>query len=362
MRWLAAIARRPAGDPRAAALAGALCLAAATVLNAVLTHQVGLSGDEPYYSRIAAHPAGPHNFPYAFRIGLPYLVHVLPFSQAFSWELLALLATGAAGGALFALLREFDVDWELALGLAIAFVLSPPLLVVLLRNGREVDAAAILVITLGTLFIVRRQRLALMVTLLVAATIHESCLFLIPLAYAVWARRLVDPEALRDLALAATLPVLVYVYLRTSIVAVGEQYQPGYNGAFLTERIDVLKDALGGGGWKGEVRRIALVYGPLWLAAPFALRRLGFARRGLVLIALSAASMTFALDWGRMVFFSAPVIYVAAAYVVRERRRLALAAVVGLLLVDAGYAVYMQVHGVKHGLDSTAPPARGPVV
>lgn len=358
MRWMA---KRPPGDVTVTVVAGVLCLAVAAALNALMTHQVGVSGDEPYYSRIAEHPGGPHNFPYAFRIGVPYLVHVLPFSQAFSWELLALLATGAAGGALFALLREFDVDWGLALGLAIAFVVSPTLLVVLLRNGREVDAAAILVITLGTLFIVRRQRLALMVTLLVAATIHESCLFLIPLAYAVWARRLVDPEALRDLAMVAALPVLLYVYLRTSIVAVGEQYQPGYNGPFITERIDVLKDALGGGGWKGEVRRIALVYGPLWLAAPFALRRLGFARRGLVLVALSVASMTFALDWGRMVFFSAPVIYVAAAYVVRERRRLAVAAVVGLLLVDAGYAVYMEVHGVKHGLDSTAPPARGPV-
>ena len=194
-----------------------------------------------------------------------------------------------------------------------------------------------------------------------AVTIHESCLFLIPLAYAVWARRPVDREALRDLALVATVPVLLYVYLRTSIVAVGEQYQPGYNGAFITERIDVLKDALGSGGWKGEVRRIALVYGPLWLAAPFALARLPFARRGLVLVALCVASMTFALDWGRMVFFAAPVIYVAAAFVLRDRRRLAIAAVAGLLLVDVGYAVYMEVHGVKHGLDSTAPPARGPV-
>jgi len=358
MRW---IAGRPSGDIKLPALVGVLCLAVSVGLNTVLTHQVGLSGDEPYYSRIAAHPAGPHNFPYAFRIGVPYLVHVLPFSYAFSWELLALLAGAAAGGALFALLDEFDIGRRLALGLAIGFAISPPLLVVLLRNGREVDAAAILVITLGCLFIVRRRRVALMVTLLVAATIHESCLFLIPLAYAVWARRPVDTEALKDVLLVATLPALLYVYLRTSIVAVGESYQPGYNGPFITERIDVLRDALGSGGWKGELRRMAIVYGPLWLAAPFALPRLGFARRGLVLVALCAASMTFALDWGRMVFFAAPVIYVAAAFVLRDRRRLAAAAVVGLLLVDVGYAVYMQVHGVRHGLDSTAPPARGPV-
>jgi hypothetical protein len=355
--------RRPAvaPRPRPAILVGALCLAVATALNALLIHQVGLSGDEPYYSRIAEHPAGPHNFPYAFRVGVPYLVHVLPFSHAFSWELLVLLAAGAAGGAMFALLGEFEIDRRLAAWLAVAFTISPPVLVVLLRNGREVDVAAILVITLGCLFIVRRQRVALALTLLVATTVHESCLFLIPLAYAVWAERLLDVRAFRDVAIVAAAPVILYVYLRSSIVAVGEQYQPGYGGPFFTERIDVIRDALKGHGWATELQRLAIVYGPLWLAAPFALPRLGFARRGLVLVALCVGSMTFAFDWGRMIFFAAPVFYVAAADALRHRRRLAVAAVAGLLALDLGYAGYMEVHGVRHGLDSTAPPARGPV-
>jgi hypothetical protein len=341
---------------------GALCLAVAAVLNALLIHQVGTSGDEPYYSRIAEHPAGPHNFPYAFRVGVPYLVHALPFSHAFSWELLALLCAGAAGGAMFALLQEFGIDRRLAAWLAVGFTISPPILVVLLRNGREVDVAAILVITLGCLFIVRRQRVSLAITLLVAITIHESCLFLIPLAYGVWAERPLDARALKDVALVATIPAILYIYLRASIVAVGENYQPGYGGAFFTERANVIRDALRGHGWATELRRMAIVYGPLWIAAPFALRRLRFARRGLVLVVLCAGSMTFAFDWGRMIFFAAPVFYVAAAYVLRDRRRLAILAVAGLLALDLGYAVYMQVHGVKHGLDSTAPPARGPVV
>lgn len=338
-----------------------MCLAVALVVNALLRHQVGLSGDEPYYSRIAAHPSGPHNFPYAFRIGLPYLVHLLPFAQSFSWEALALVCAGAAGGALFALLGQFDVGDELALGLAVGMTVSPPLLVVFLRNGREVDAAAILVLMLGAYFIVRRRLVPLAVTLLVGATIHEACLFLIPLAYAVWAERPLDRAAARDLVLVAALPVIGYVYLRATIVAVGEQYQPGYEGAFLTERVDVLKAALGDGGWHRELRRMALSFGPLWLAAPFSVLRLRFTRRGLVLVVLCGGAMTFALDWGRMIFFAAPVIYVAAAYTLRERRRLAVAAVVALLALDAGYAIYMQVHGVRSGLDSNGPPARGPV-
>lgn len=340
---------------------GILCFAVAAVVNAVLLHQVGFSGDEPYYARIANHPAGPHNFPYAFRIGLPYLVHVLPFSHSFSWEFLALLAAAIAAGALFALLREFEIGQGLAVGLAVGFTLSSPLLVVFLRNGIEVDPATIMLIMLGSLFIVRRQLLALAITLLVATTIHEACLFLIPFAYAAWAERLIDRRALRDLALVATVPVILYIYLRTSIRAVGEIYQPGYNGPFFTERGDVLRDALGNGGWKTELRRVALVYGPLWLAAPFALTKLRFARRGLVLFVLCLGAATFALDWGRMVFFAAPVIYVAAAYTLHDRRRLAILAVAALLAVDIGYAGYMQIHGVKHGLDSTAAPARGPV-
>jgi len=342
-------------------LVGALCLAVAAAVNAVVLHQTGLSGDEPYYTAIAGHPAGPHNFPYAFRIGVPYLVHVLPFGQAFSWELLALLATGGAGGAMYALLREFEIDDRLAVGLALAFCLSPPLLDVLLRNGRELDAAAILLITLGCLWIVQRRRVALAVTLLIGATVHESCLFLVPLAYAVWAERAFDLRALRDVAAVAIVPLALYAYLRLSIVAVGEAYQPGYTGSFFGGRLDVLRDALTHGGWHLELRRIALVYGPLWLAAPLALRKLPFARRGLVLVVLCVASMTYAIDWDRMIFFAAPVFYVAAAYVVRERRRLAAVTVIALLAMDAGYAVYMQVHGVRHGIDSTGPPARGPV-
>lgn len=286
---------------------------------------------------------------------------MLPFSHAFSWEALALLAAAVAGGALYALLRDFEVGAGLAAGLAVGFAISPPLLVVFLRNGIEVDAATIMVITLGTLFIERRRLLALGMTLLVGITVHEACLFLIPFAYAVWAERLLDRRALRDLALVAAAPVLLYIYLRSSIVAVDERYQPGYAGPFLRQRVDVVRDGLRGGGWKLELRRVALAYGPLWLAAPFALPRLRFARRGLVLFVLCGGAMTFALDWGRMVFFAAPVVYVAAGYALRERRRLAVAAVVALLAMDVGYAAYMQVHGVRHGLDSSAPPARGPV-
>jgi hypothetical protein len=288
-------------------------------------------------------------------------VHVLPFSDSFSWQAIALLCAAGAAGALYALLRRFDVGVWLAVSLAAGFCVSPPLLVVFLRNGLMVDPAAICVITFGCLFIVERRRVALAITLMVGATVHESCMFLIPLTYAVWAQRVIDWRALRDTAATCLIPLALYVYIRASIAAVGQAYQPGYTGAFVPARVSVLRQGLQHGGWKTEARRIFLDYGLLWIAAPLALRRLRFARRGLVLVALCAASMTFALDWGRALFFAAPVIYVAAAFTVRDRRRLAALAVASLLALDIGYAAYMQIHGVKYGLDSTAPPARGPV-
>jgi len=345
-----------------AVLVALLCLALEGVFDALLRHESGISGDERFYTRMAAHPSGPHNFPYAFRIVVPWLVHVLPFSHVASFTGLALLAIAVSGGAMYALLLQFRTPRDIAVGLSVGFALAPNLLVVLLRHGRSVDPAVVLVLTLGSLFIVRRQKLALGLTLVVGVGVHESCLFLIPFAYAVWARRPLDWTAARDAALVGVLPIVIYLILRSSIDAVGIQYIPGYSGPFLQERLDMIRQALSGGSWHTEIRRLALAYGPLWLLAPIALRSCSFARRGLVLVALCLGSMTFAFDWGRIIFFAAPLFYVAAAHVIKDRRRLALVTVISLLAWDVGYAIYMQVYGVQHGIDPTvATSVRVPV-
>ena len=108
--------------------------------------------------------------------------------------------------------------------------MSPPLLVTFLRNGISVDPPTVMILTLATLFIVRRNRVALAIVLLAGVSVHESCLYAIPLAYAVWARRPIDGQALRDLALVAVVPALAYLYLRSSIVAVGERTSRGTTG------------------------------------------------------------------------------------------------------------------------------------
>jgi hypothetical protein len=345
-----------------AALVALLCLALEVILDALLRHESGISGDERFYTRMAAHPGGPHNFPYAFRIVVPWLVHLLPFSHVASFTGLALVAIAVSGGAMYALLMQFRTPGPIAVGLAVSFALAPTLLVVLLRHGRSVDAAVLLVLTLGSLFIVRRQKLALALTLIVGAGVHESCLFLIPFAYAIWARRPVDWAAARDTTLIGVLPIVIYLILRSSITAVGIQYIPGYSGPFLKERWDIIRQGLSSGEFQQQVRRVALAYGPIWVIAPFALGSCAFARRGLVLVVLCLGSMTFAFGWGRIMFFAAPVFYVATAHVIRDRRRLALATIVALLAFDLAYAIYMQAYGVQHGIDPTvASSVRVPV-
>ena len=184
-----------------AVLVGLLCLAVAGLADAVMRHETGATGDEPFYIRMATHPAGPHSFPYAYRVAVPWLVHVLPFSELVSFQLQALLGIAACGAVMYVLLREFDTRRWLGIALALGLTISPNLLVVLLRHGRSIDPAVTLVMILGSLFIVRRNRLALAVTILIGAAVKETSLFLIPFAYAVWARAPLDREALRDTVL-----------------------------------------------------------------------------------------------------------------------------------------------------------------
>ena len=231
-----------------AAGVGALCLLIVAVVDLALAHEHGLSGDEPFYARMATHPGGAHTFPYAYRVVLPWLVHVLPVSQTTAFRGLA---------------------W------------------------------------LGCLFIVRRSRLALAATLFVAVGIKETTVLLVPLAYAVWAARPFDRAALRDTGLVALAPLAALLLLRAGVTAIGSGYTPEYAGSFLHARWAVLREALSG----IELRRLAYTFGPLWVAAAFALRSERFARRAALVLMLT------------------------------------------LLLMDAGYAVYMEAYGIQHGLD-----------
>jgi hypothetical protein len=339
---------------------GALCVAAAAtiaiaLLDALIRDERTPRGDDLVYERMAQDPGGTHTFPFAYRVAVPWLVHVLPFGHTTSFHLLCYLCTGAAAGVLFLLLRHFEVDVRIAAALAIGMAVSPPLLVVALRQGRNSDAATVLLMVTGTYFIVRRRPVALAVTLLLGAFVRESDLFLVPLAYAVWARSLVDGRALARVAAVAAPGVAAYLTLRWAIPTVGREQVPGYSGSFLRARYDVVKDGLDD--WKVEGRRAFATFGVLWLVAPLALRDSSFVRRGLVLVALTLGAMTYALDWGRMILLALPVFYAAAGIAMSRRRVVALPVLALFLALSGAYAIHMQRSGVVRGIEGAhAPP------
>jgi hypothetical protein len=336
-----------ARDLRDGLLVGLAGLILLLLADALVRDQPRPRGDELIYDLIARDPLGTHTFPFGYRIGVPALVHLSPFGDTVSFSVVAWLASAACGAVVFVLLRRFAVGRGLAAALAFCLVLCPPLLVVSLRQGRGVDPESLLVMLAGTLAIVDRRPRALAAAVLVGAFVRESALFLIPFAYAVWAERPLD-RAAAGRALAAGLPgVLAYAALRLALPTVGRDQVLGYD-SLLGGRADVVRETLREP-WTAA-RRLIGAFGPLWLVAPFALRDLPFARRGLVLVSLCVVAMTFAQDWGRIVLLAAPVIYVAAAHVLDRRRALAIAAVVLFVAMDVGYAVHMQHSGVEDGL------------
>ena len=311
-------------------------------------------GDELIYDLMARDPFDPHTFPFAFRVAVPTLVHVLPFGHELSFSGLAWLFSAGCGALAYVLLRKFQLGKPLAAGIGFAFAICPTLFVVSLRQGAGVDPESVVVMFAGTLAIVDRRPLVLGVILLVGVFVRESTLFLIPFAYAVWANRLWDGPALLRVATVSLPALMAYTALRLAIPTVAREQVLGYD-SLLGGRADVLRAAADDPEY--PLRRVALAFGPLWLAAPFALRDLKFARQGLVLIACCLVAMTFALDWGRIILLAAPVVLVAAGWVLKDRRKLAAAAVVAFFALDLGYAVYMEdFGGAQDGIIEAAPP------
>ncbi|MDQ3723183.1 MAG: hypothetical protein M3376_09000, partial [Actinomycetota bacterium] len=340
---------------RLATAIGAAGTLALVLLDALVRDAPTPQGDDLVYERMADDPTAPHTFVFAFRIAVPWLVHVLPFEHGFSFSVVAWLCSGAAGAVLFLLLERLDIARRVSLPLAFVLVLSPPLLVASLRQGYNPDPVTVLVMLAGALFIVERRPVPLALTMLVGALNRESALFLAPLAYAVWAQRPLDRAALIGVLAVAVPAAAAFCALRFAIPTVGREQVPGYGASLIGGRIDVFTDGLRAF-FDVEARRLALIFGPLWLLAPFALRDLSFARRGLVLVPLCLLAMTFALDWGRVAFVAAPLVYAAAAWTLQRHPRLLAPTLALCALMIAGYAAYMQLAGTQNIIDAGLPP------
>lgn len=332
---------------------GVAALVALLLLDAYVRDSPEPANDELVYELMAREPFDPHTFPFAYRVAVPTIVNVLPFGHETSFSLLAWLFTAACGTLAYLLLRRFEIGKTLAAGIAFSLALCPTLFVVSLRQGYNPDPESLFVMLAGAIAIVDRRPVALGVILFLGVFVREATLFLVPFAYAVWAERLWDPRAARQVALASLPALAAYGALRLAIPTVAREQVLGYDSLF-GGRLDVLDAAAKDPQY--PLRRVALAFGPLWLAAPFALRDLSWARRGLVLVACCLVAMTFALDWGRIILLAAPVVIVAAAWTLRDRPRLAAVTVGAFLAMNIGYAVYMEdFDGAQEGIIEVEP-------
>src|SRR5205823_1949487 len=148
---------------------GAAAVVAIVILDALVRDEPTPRGDDLIYERMAQDPFATHTFPFAYRVLVPTIVHVLPFGHTFSFSLLAWLATAISAGFLYVLVQRVGAPPALALGLALCLGLSPPLLLVSLRQGRNVDAATVAVMVAAVLFMIDERPRALAVTLAIGA-------------------------------------------------------------------------------------------------------------------------------------------------------------------------------------------------
>lgn len=328
--------------------------AALFVVSSTMPKERTPRGDDLIYERIASQPFGAHTFPFGYRFGLPAAVHALPLAHSTGFLLLALVCAAGAASFAYLLMRALGARRQIAACLCLLLTISPPFLVVVLRGGRNADIATVLVMMAATYFVVRRKYLALTATLLLGVTVRESALFIPPLAYALWAKGPIDRSAACRVVATATPAAAAYVAIRLGIRTLGEAQVPGYGGSLIGDRLTVMKLGLQNPGQ--QARRIFSVFGPLWGLVPLAMQD-PIARRGAVLLVLCIASMTFAVDWGRMALLAAPVVYPVAGRVLERHSRLRAPVLIGFLVLTIGYAVYMADGGVRKGIIQSPAPS-----
>jgi hypothetical protein len=89
-----------------AILVGAVALVALLVMDAYVRDSPTPQNDELIYHKMASQPFETHTFVFAYRVAVPTLVHVMPFSHGFSFSLLAWLFTAGCASLTYLLLRR----------------------------------------------------------------------------------------------------------------------------------------------------------------------------------------------------------------------------------------------------------------
>ena len=242
--------------------------------------------------------------PYAYRLGVPLLAHLLPFSLELSFFLLTcigLLATLILGYVLF---RQLGYGHGLAL-LGLSFVAAAPEVTVYLSNHFLVDPLALALMI--ALFIAIEREVSAGPTallLLVASLFKETAFFVIPVLYLRLAGpRLVDRRAAARVLLISSPAVIAALTLRFAWGGAFDafpylspwegQRQPWYGSIEAYQAV-----------WSGLFGYLAL----LAIVNAFSERWRHFVRCYLPYAALVVAQLLVPQNAERLLFFAFPVI------------------------------------------------------
>jgi hypothetical protein len=137
-------------------------------------------GDDLIYERIAIHPFAVHTFPFGYRIGPTWLMHVLPLGTTAGLHPRAWVAAGGTAAFASADARAQSRPARRR-GLLDPDVCLAAVSTVVIRQGRNPDIAAVFFMMAATHFVVRRDLWKLAGTLLVGVVFREAVLFIVPL-------------------------------------------------------------------------------------------------------------------------------------------------------------------------------------
>jgi hypothetical protein len=179
--------------------------------------------DARVYIAMAEHPLAPHPAPYCYRVLVPLLARILPLELSESFHLLTVLFVVATGVLVYYVLRQMGMDRLLSFAGLISFYGLNWAARFAFFDFRLTDAALFFFASL-CLFMILKGRIGWAICALSLGTLaKESMLFMIPFAYGIRARRVVDLRALGLTAMMGAVPIVVHLVVRS---LAGADYHP----------------------------------------------------------------------------------------------------------------------------------------
>ncbi len=169
------------------------------------------------YIAMAEQPLVQHPTPYCYRVLVPTLARLLPLDLTTSFFALTFFFMVGTGVLVYYLLREMGMDRFISLlGLPLFYGLNWGARFAFF-DFRLTDPALFFLSALTLLLLLKGRLWLAVVTLSLATLAKESALFLLPFAYTLRARKIVDVAAAARALFVGIIPVAVLLVLRWTI-------------------------------------------------------------------------------------------------------------------------------------------------